>query len=238
MSLTLRVTDRAALPTGFTAEVTGSAGGAVSLWIAAADEPFAGITFAQCGARTGDGVLSIEYPPGFVFVTARSGSTCTVPRPLAITDGQDCCGVRVQAAIAARLRLLNLDGIGMNVHEQFIPDATELRYPCANAHWVGTVESEESGLNGMDYIAYPIQVDFYDLPFKGSEHEIRKKYLGWREQTGQAFRHQRLAGVPESAWCEVQFRAAVDVPAATQAGQYLGSMTIKAVCRLARGLGA
>jgi hypothetical protein len=238
MSLTLRLTDRGTLPTGFTAEVTGSAGGAVSLWIAAADEPFSGITFGQCGARTGDGSLSVEYPPGFVFVTVRSGADCTVPRPLAITDGQDCCGVRVQAAIAARLKLLNLDGIGMNIHEQFIPEASELRYPCGNVHWVGAIETEETGLNALDYIVYPVQVDFYDLPFKATQHEMRKRYLNWREQAGQAFRHQRLAGVPESAWCDVQFRAAVDPAAANEAGQYIGSLTVRAVCRLTRGLGA
>jgi hypothetical protein len=237
MPLTLTIADLGAFPTGFTATVADSAGAPVSLWAAPADQPFAGIAWAEVGARTGDGPVSVSVPNGFLFVLAKTATDCTLPVALAVTDGLDSLPLRIQAAVAARLRLANLPRIGNKVHEQLMPDATELRYPCAVTHWVGSVASEDTGLNALDYLSWPVQVDFYDQN-PPTAHATRGLFLGWLDAAGKAFRHQRLPGVDESAWCDVRFGPLVNPAAAVEAGYYQGSLVVAAVCREARGLGA
>ena len=232
------VVDNANVPTGFTVTVSGSGGAVVTILTCHADTPFAGVQFQSVGTLTGDGSLAVQCPAGFYFVTAMTSTAIATPVVVAVTNQLEAVGVRVQAAIAARLTLIGMAGIGANVLTQFLPDASEMKYPCAVVHWAGTVESEDSGLNQLDYIAIPIRVDFYDTAFKGSMHEIRNLYLLWREQTGKALRHQPLPGVPESAWCDEQFGAAVDLGAERDNGSYIGSLVIRAVCREPRGIGS
>lgn len=238
MALTLtNVADLAAVPTGFTAVVAGTGGAAVTIMAAPADRPFSGISFQPVGGRTGDGSVSLAVPAGFYFVIAKIPTDCTVAEAVRVTDGQDVVGVRCQDAVSARLRLLDLEEIGRNVYDQFLPDGSELRYPCAVVHWDESAEAEEVGLNGLDYLVYPIQVHLYDSNFKKTVHDRRKVYLRWRHHVGTAFRHQRLAGVPESAYCDVAFGRAME-PAAEQAAFYCGTLVVRATCRIPRGLGA
>lgn len=237
MPLTLTVADRGTTPTGFTATVAGSDGAPVSLWTAPADRPFAGIVWAEVGSRAGDGAAAVDHPKGFVFVLAKTATECSLPEPLAVTDGLDSLPMRLQAAVAARLKLANLPRIGDRVHEQMMPDATELRYPCAVTHWVRSVTTEEAGLNALDYLVWPVQVDFYDHN-PPTAHANRGLFLGWLDAAGTAFRHQPLPGVDESAWCDVRFGPLADPAAAVEAGYYHGSLVVAVTCRQPRGLGA
>ena len=231
------VADNAAVPTGFTVTVSGSGGAALTILTCHADTPFAGVQFQSVGSITGDGSLAVLCPPGFYFVTAMSSTAIATPVVGIVTDQLEAVGVRVQEFIASRLALIGLAGIGPNILTHFLPDSTEMRFPCAVVHWDGTTESEESGLNSLDYIAYPIRLDFYDTGFKGTQHDLRKMFMMWRQQVGRGFRHQPNGAVPELAWCDVQFGAAVNAAEAAS-GIYLGSLVIRAVCREPRGLGA
>lgn len=237
MPLTLTVTDNTALPTGFTAAVAGSGGGPGTILVAPADRPFAGIAWDAVGSFAGDGAVAVSVPKGFHFVVARTATDCAVPVALAVTDGLDSLPMRLQAAVAARLKLAALPQIGDKVHEQLMPDATELRYPCAVTHWVRSVTTEEAGLNALDYLSWPVQVDFYDAN-PPTRHTSRGLFLGWLDAAGKAFRHQPLPGVDESAWCDVRFQALVEPLAATEAGYYQGSLVVAVTCREARGVGA
>lgn len=237
MPLSITVRDHGGLPAGFTAAVAGSGGAAVSILTAPADEPFAGIVWEAVGSRLGDGDVACLMPKGFYFVAAKTAGECAVPTAFAVTDGEDSLPVRCQAAVAARLKLATLPGIGNRIHEQLMPDGTELRYPCAVTHWVRSVATEESGLNGLDYLVWPVQVDFYDVN-PPTVHTGRNRFFGWLDAAGKAFRHQRLAGVSESAWCDVRFGALVDPKAAEEAGYYLGSLTVAVTCRETRGVGS
>ena len=231
------VADNAGVPTGFTATVTGSGGAVVTFYTCHADTPFAGNQFQSVGSITGDGSLAVMCPPGFYFVTAITSTAAAVPVVGIVTDQLEAVGVRVQEFIVSRLKLIGLAGIGANILTHFLPDSTEMKFPCAVVHWDGTTESEDTGLNALDYIAYPIKVDIYDTGFKGTQHDLRNQFVIYRQQIGRAFRHQPNGSVPELAWCDVQFGAVVNAAEATQ-GIYLGSLVIRAMCREPRGLGA
>lgn len=236
MPLTLTATDLATTPTGLALTVGGSAGAPVSVYAGPAGEPFVGLGWQLAGTRTGDGALTASLPPGFWFVFARTPAETTLPVTVGVTDGLDPLPLRCQAAVAAGVRALALPEIA-GVYEHGIPDASEMRFPNATVHWVGSAWGEESGLNGLDYVVFPIQIDFYDSGFSGTQHAKRARYLKWLDATGRAFRQQRLAGVPESAYCRMTYRATVDVAAAREANDYQGSLTVAAVVRETRGPG-
>jgi ribosomal protein L30/L7E len=235
---TITLTDAASpTATGFNAAVSGSGGGAVVWHWQTVDGNVR--TWETTAGGTGDGTTFIPTSiPGLYWAYAQTTSGPSVPLRVQVTTGRSAVATRCRDSIVATLKLLNLLEIGDNVFAQQTPDETETygAYPCISVNVGGLSESNESGLDGLDYVVYPARVMVIDRA-QPTDHSQLPKYEMWREKIGRAFRTAHLPDVPENAYVRLDFNVIID-PELPAYQHMVTGLVVRCVCREPRGIGA
>lgn len=236
---TLTVTDLAAVPTGATAAVSGSAGGANTVYVQRVDgTAIGGGNWALGGTRTGDGAVSLSLAKGYYFAYCQTGTTAASPPVyFAVTDGLDAVATRCRRAIKATVQLVDLPCTA-NVYERWDErDRFGPRYPCVVLSTEGLQETELPYTQGLDDVGRPTQVLICDGGTGPFDTRRQDTYESWRQALMRPFRRLRLAGVPEVKWCEVE-PGRILAESALKGLVVVSSFVIRTRTREPRGLGA
>jgi hypothetical protein len=238
MTLAITVTNNAGTPTvGAVATVSGTSGAAVTVFHSPADLPWPSGSWTSGGTRTGDGTVPLSLSQRHYFAIAKTASDCSLPVRFAVTDALASVATRCRNGVISILQSLDLAEIGTRVIGQIYLDETEGQFPCLYVYvGGGPSESEEPGLNGLDYIVYPIVIAAVDV-HSPTDHRALPKFELWRQQITRAFRVRPPLGVPELAYVNVRPNAIADQRAA-EYQKYAGLITLNCVCREPRGVGA
>jgi hypothetical protein len=237
MPISITITDNAGVGSvGASVAITGTSGAAVQVLTTPADLTWPSGTWKLSGSRTGDGSVSIQELPRHYFAIAKTASDCSLPERFAITDGLNAVATRCRDAIIAILKSLNLTEIGDRVYGQVYLDETEGRFPCIFVYVGDGAEGEETGLNELDYVVYPVTVAVVDV-HTPTDHRPLPKYELWRQQIMRAFRVRPNLGIAELAYVRVSPGKIADVRA-VEFQKYAGMIRIDCICRELRGVGA
>lgn len=216
MALALSIADNGN-GTGGVATVSGAdTGTAVTVYAS----PYAGIqqnlTWTSAGSRTGNGTVAVLPGLGQFFWYA-TGTVSAAPALSnvtfqALTDNTQSVHYRCLAAYQARIQGLNLtDMPSSSIVIRWLPRKEEGlgdTLPLITLSPVGR-EGQPGILNNRDDIEYPVLMAIIDKNNRDLVLNIPRNTL-WRQQIFRAFRHQRLAGVPEIITTDVQPNYIVD----------------------------
>ena len=236
MTLAITVTDNAAVPTGATVTITGSGGAVVSVYYCPVEYQWQYSQWVLAGTQTGDGAFALAIPPRQYFVFVQTSAATTLPVRFQVTDQLQSVATRCQAGIVNYLLELNLAEIGSSVRGLIWPDEIEIPMPAVLVTSGSGSESEESGLNSLDYVVYPFQLFVLDV-HEANDHTVNPKYQLWRQQINRAFRVLPDLGVPELAYVRMSYGKIADYDN-PKWNKYIGLLTVNCVCREPRGLGA
>jgi hypothetical protein len=148
----------------------------------------------------------------------------------------DSIHYRCLLAVQARIQGLLLEGIAAeNVVLQKLPFLeTNASLPRILLSHLGKEDvSSEPGTNLRDDIGYPVVVSIIAAD-NLDQQQNASQYLLWRERISQAFRHQRLAEVPEVWTCRIEPRQ-VTTSDAFSHNVYHSSLTLRFFSRESRG---
>ena len=226
-----------------TATVTGATTGTTNtLYRQSVDGELGGSTWTSTGSRTSSGTIPIALSAKGYFwwyvlseLAGESVVSNLVYQPL--TDGDEAVLTRCIDAIAARLTLLNVTGIGTKIYSRTLPDDPVISYPCTLVCREPTPHQYRGGSNTRDDIGYPIQVLNMTSDSLRQNSPV-ERYDLWRQQQERAFREQRLPGVDECQWCEIEPLKILDDQAPAMFSKVVSGFTIRAVTREVRGFGA
>jgi hypothetical protein len=231
----LTVTDNAD-GTGATAAISGSAGGANTVFVAAVTGTITASAWVGAGACTGDGAVTLALPKGYYFAHC-----LTAPAALsglayfAVTDGRDPVVSRCFAAAKAQLQLLALPCTQRVFDSQFADNLALQQFPCVVLTTEDARESDEATLNGRDDIGHAVRVLVKDVCLKFDDAR-RDTYRAWRQAIFRAFHNQRLPGVVESVRNKVELGPVAAVSSGEP--QVVSELLIRCITREVRGLGA
>ena len=243
-----------------TATVSGASAGASLTLLVAPWTVQAGARLVWSVAATGtaDGsgnctLANVAQPVGFYawqVVSMATGTTANqisgaVFRPL--IDVTASIHSRILDGVVSALLTLNMVGIGSNPQRIFrrwfgsylegtdddttnnlgvgLPQIQVSPYP---------KETITGGLTARDDVAYPVLISIFDIVDAPMIGNIPRN-LKWRRQISALFRTQRLAGVPEVIWADVQPDLIVSTEGLAQ-GYLVGAMTVTFTSRENRGL--
>jgi hypothetical protein len=239
MAATLTLADLAATPTGATATIAGSAGGANAVFVSHGDPAVPGVSagWVEKGARAGDGDVTLSLRPGvyWAYLSADGGAELTPPVYVRVTDGLGAVASRCLAAVRDRVTALALP-CTERVYDQTFTDDPAVLYPLTVVTPAGARQSNEAALNGRDDWGHPVRVLIRDKVFQ-YDQTARTKFEGWRQAVLRAFHNQRLPGVPESVVCRVDLGPLVEPPPGGN-GKLMSELTVRCITREPRGLGA
>lgn len=246
--------------TGFTANVTGSDGGEVSVFYTPADRPWPGDPWWLGDTRTGDGAVVVAVPPRFYFVYAADAAGPTPPDRLAVTSGRFEPATLIQDAIAAVILTLalpsqsdyqaartpaDLDWVGVKVLTQLSEDAAERQYPCVTITAADGVEELGPGTNDQDDVTYRYSVMLFDTIIQDRHRGTRQWVQFCRSKISKAFRFQHTMGITTLVQAKVRYRQVfirrqenIDGTGGGIWAGYAGGLTVECVNREPRGLGA
>jgi hypothetical protein len=238
MTLAVTATDNATTPTGATVNITGSGGAVVSVYYCPVQYQWQATTWTLAGTRTGDGSFLLALSPQQYFVFAQTSSSMSLPVRFQVTDGLASVAARCAIGIVNYILELNLAEIGSSVVSQIFPDETEIQFPAIVVCNGNNSESEETGLNSLDYVVYPFTLVVADV-HPALDHTVNAKYQHWRQQIARSFRVLPDLGVPELAYVRLNYGAIANYDSENRtANKMVSLMTINCVCRERRGLGA
>jgi hypothetical protein len=237
---TLTVTDRAD-GTGADAAVSGFLfADTVSLYA----QDINGGTLTQVGTRSGDGAIAASLATGHYLWVAKGGFSGTLSGVVVqpVTDGAEDVQARVIDAVAARIRLLALPGMAA-VYTRKVPWDDDLMFPATVVTDFAQVETVLGGTTGHDEYGHPAYVmfrtnDAHDekAVVAGAEVDAGNVIRNWRGKVTRAFQGQRLPGVAESMWCEVE-PAQITVMDPAETELLFSALLIRARTRERRGFG-
>lgn len=231
----LTITDNATTPTGVTATVSGSSGGANSVYVQAVTGQVGSGAWVLGGTRTGDGTVPLSLSRGYYFAYCLTApATLSGLAYVAVTDGADAVPARCFAAVKATLQLLDLPFTARVYDHQFDGDLN-VTYPCTVLTTEDTRETDEAALNGRDDIGHRVRVLVKDVVAKFDQAK-KNTFLAWRQAVTRAFINQRLPGVIESVRNKVEFGPPI-VPAGGKP-QVVLELVVNCITREVRGLGA
>lgn len=242
MAVSITVADNAGSPTGVVVTVAGSTGGTVSVRAAKVDEALSIGTWSAVGSRTGNGTVSVSLAEGFWFFVAIDGTDVSAIVRCPVTDGQTAVATRCRAAIRATLATLSpTTTCCANLYEQWDDtgdgfDVTNVDYPAV----VLTTAKQQDGIsyygNMLDGWARPTALLLLDNNDPKDPRNLAAYEL-WRQNITRAFVHQRLSGVPEVRWCDVEpLKTAESYRDRFQL--MVSSLVVRVNTREIRGLGA
>lgn len=239
MSFELLLDDRAALPTGFNADVTGLTNGTeVELYFSPVDNPYPDAEWNYLGTfNAGEGGATFYLDPRLYFILAKANGEFILPRFFQVTDGLEAIATRCRKAVVALLKFLNLPGIGERVYDQLYPDPTEISYPAVIVHEMNQQEAQEAGVNAFDSIGYGHNCQVVD-DHQMTDQSRAAQFEFWREKIARALREQHLPGVPESIRSTVEYMNKAPMQNDGVYERYIGSLVIRNYVRDIRGLGA
>lgn len=244
MPTTLTVTDNATVPTGVTATISGSLGASNSIYAQQVTGQTGSGTWSLVGSQTGDGSQTIPLATGYWLLYCLSApATLSGIAYTQVTNGLTSVLDRSVQAVAATLALLNLPSSSpgtvasptSNIIDALNEDEPKLILPGIVLTTDKTTPSDEAALNGRDDLGHAIRVLVKDICLK-YDSQRRSLYRGWWQSIFRAFHNQRLAGIPESVINKVEMHNTT--PTSQQAPQVILDLTIRAITREVRGLGA
>lgn len=219
MSLALSVSDNQA-NTGAVATVTGTAGGAVSVFAQLVSTN--GVTpsaFVLAGTRTGDGTVNMTLGLGYYWwysIGATGGPSNLVYGP--VSDSTKSVHERMILAAKAVLQGMTFAaGPGgqppaipaAQVYDQFTVTQQNVTFPCIVLSMETESEKQADTWTNTDRIVYPIRVGVFNRDDAQSAIANRPAYLLWRQQIFRKFRHTRL-NVSECVNMDVDLNPIVD----------------------------
>lgn len=223
--------------TGATATITGSSGGANTIYAQRVTGEIGSGSFASVGSRTGDGTVSLALAKGYWFAYCLTApATISDLAYFAVTDGDDAVADRVFQGAKSRLQLLALPFTTRVYDVSEIADPS-VTYPCTLITTQDGQQTNEKALNGRDDWGWPVVVLIRDVVAK-FDQEQRSKFRLWRQAVTRAFVNQRLPGLPESVICRVAPGALLRRVPNGPPNVLETELTIRAVTREVRGLGA
>ena len=203
--------------TGGTATISGTAGGATnSLYRALFTGQEGALIWQLVGTRIGDGTIAVGQPARVYwlwYATSVNGGATDVSQVVqkALTD-TTYLSVRMRCinAISDRMKLLDLTDLRADriVIRNFEDDPVQ-QFPLCIVCPGPTPDQYTGGTNIRDDLGYDVQVLFQDRSDGGTEAPIAKWSL-WREKGERAFRNQRLPGVDEIMWCDIEPARMID----------------------------
>lgn len=210
---TLAIADRATIPTGCTATVSGSTIGSLNTIsyqvVSASFQPVPGL-WTAAGSRTSDGDVDLDLPTGIYWFRCDSAlhNQVTVSNLVfvGLSDGQAAVHERCLLALEAGLRTLivagKIPGITKTtvVYDQVELNLLGMDLPgiavCLNLPGQVSTEQQLGGTNARDDIGYPCYLVFLDR--SGGDYVAnRPGYLLGRQRIFRYFRQQPLFAVPE-----------------------------------------
>lgn len=118
---------------------------------------------------------------------------------------------RILNALVARVKALDLDGIGDRVYrEKAIDDAAIQYLPSIIVTYIGEQEQYGAGDWKADVIGYPGLVSVYEGTMREHDPEAEARELAWLGAIDDALRYQRLEGVPEVTNCVPEPRSMLE----------------------------
>jgi hypothetical protein len=234
---------------GIVATVTGGSAGAThTLYRQPVDGELGTANWVSTGSRAGNGTISVTVPAGYYWFVVEASLNGQIAGSnlvyLAVTDGADDIQARVVAAVTARIQLLDLDGIAAVYGDEVDPWSQDLELPAVVVTDLDETIVQEGGTTGHDDYLHPVYVVFrvsdghskvmvVDGAEVNSANQIRK----WAGTVMRSFQSQRLPGVSEVQWCEVE-PAEVIAERDGQPESVFSALRIRARTRESRGFGA
>lgn len=205
--------------TGAVATISGSAGGANTVFTQRVDLVQNAGVWTSSGTRTGDGTVSLALSPAYYWAYVQNvngGVTTFSPLVYFLASRASQAELtRYLNALQGTIQTLTLNGLATPPGN--IPAARVYRFdtlceeimllmvfPCVVISTIGA-EQYLGGTNARDDIGFPGLVSIID---RRSPHDATGKdsYYLWRQQISRAIRHQRLAGLSEFFTTEVEPR--------------------------------
>jgi hypothetical protein len=206
----LEIVDRAD-GTGVTAFVGNVAVDAnVTLYRQFVDGSLGAYAWQLSGTRIGGGPIAVDVKPGYFWWYAKTDAPDLSPLVyIPATDGQADVQARLVDAAYARIVLLNLPGL--HVYKRKVPWDADLLLPACTVTDFAQSETLLGGSTGHDEYGRPV----YALFRSNDAHDETARVGGvtvnagdllryWRGKIVRSFQGQRVPGVPESMWCEVE----------------------------------
>lgn len=244
----LTFTDLATVPSGVSATVTGSGGASNSIYVCQNTgiiSPTYPPAWSLGATLVGDGSTTIFLAAGFWF-----GYCSSAPATLSaivysqVTTGQLSVLDQLMVSAKATLNLLNLPTFaGGVISSAAIFDVLNDKdpnntLPCILMTTDKGRKSNEASLNGRDDLGYPIKLLIKDTCIKW-DNSRRSLYRGWEQAIYRAFNNQRMPGISPGGTSIVNRVEVGDVtPVSQEAPQVVCDITVRAICREPRGVGA
>lgn len=238
MTLSLAITDSAD-GTGGTATFSGSIGGSTNtLYIATFTGAMGTPTWTTVSSRIGDGTIAVAPGNGYYlfYGDSLSGGSHFLTNSVYqnLTDATQSVHYRCLLGTQTVLRTLAFVPPAQ-VYVGWVPrnlDAVDAM-PGIAVNPFGR-EGQPGTLTGRDDINYPVTVTFFDTQAQGNAENLARDLL-WRQRAFRAFRHQRLAGVPEIFTADVVPDPVADA-GAYKTNLWVSSFLINFRSREVRGL--
>lgn len=250
MSVSLTFTDLATSPSGVNATVTGSGGAANTIYVqqnTGEVDPTFPPQWNVGATIVGDGSIGITLATGFWW-----GYCLSAPTTLSaivysqVTSGKQ--SILDQCMLAAKSILIQLNlpssGPGVQSPSRSVFDVLNEKDPNTGAlpKILMTTDkarkTNEASLNGRDDLGYPIRLLIKDLCVK-FDNSRRSLYRGWEQSIFRAFNNQRLPGISPGGTSIVNRVEVGDVtPVSSDEPQVVCDITVRAITREVRGLGA
>lgn len=242
MAVTLTIADDATIPTGAVATVSGAGSGSVVLYIQKVNGTIIGsFNWSVGGTRTGNGTIDLTLNVGYYFayctVDAAEVSTLVY---FNVTNGQDSVATRCREAIKATIQLLDpvLYPCSVNVYTRWHPsDQINYEFPCVIMSTEGQRETELPYTQGLDDVGRPTLTIIADSAQTRFDPDSMPAYELWRQGIQRLFIRQRLSGVIECKWCEIE-PANILNDADYKGMVVVSAFNIRVRTREPRGLGA
>lgn len=185
-------------PTGLTATVAGTGGGAVAVYTS----PFGGrvgsAEWSPAGSRTGDGAVALTLAVGHYWVSATAASAWAAPVYGVVAAPADAVRTRCVSAVAALLGQLAFDGIDAGrvyVRHKRQQTAFE-QLPCVEVRRGEGPDDEDYFGAEYDRPGYPVLVLFKLREALAPDALFARSDL-WYQQIARSFRNQELSAVAE-----------------------------------------
>lgn len=197
------------------------------------------------GTRVGNGTISVALSNGFYYFyveeSTGGGSVLGASPPIRsrVDDGGDDIFTRCLEAVQATVRELDLTGVPDDrVHLRTVPqDSAGLATPCVFVFPFGSEGfAEGAGTNLKDEIIYPVMVAFIKAGNQDNDATPRDLYLLNRQRISDAFRNQRLAGVPESIMINTSYREVISTNAWLNHNLFAGGIVLNIKIWQSRGM--
>lgn len=237
MPLSLAVTDNC---DGTAAVTVAGAAGAGAVLRASLLAPGTPAAWATAWAFSGDGTETVAVAAGhWAWAALAAGELSPlVYRPTC--DGTPALATACRHAVAARITLLGLTGIGSRVYVRAEPRDANVIYPCV---FVCPVGQEASALDGGTNLrsdwGHPVGVFVADRRDPAEGDAAILAFDGWRQSIFRAFDRQRLPGVGMAVMTTVE-PGPVAQFYLTDPGNYIlltTELTVRVAARQPRGVG-